>query len=141
MREPLLVANGQGFWGDSILGPVRLVREGPIHYLALDYLAEVTMSIMQKLKLRDPSKGYATDFVAMLDEGATGEVAQLAALQLPDNLPAMKAIGVRQILRWQAGEISRDEAVELATIATRQYAKRQRTWFRKQMGDWNWRQS
>lgn len=67
MREPVLVANGQGFWGDSILGPVRLVREGPLHYLALDYLAEVTMSIMQKLKLRDPSKGYATDFVAMLD--------------------------------------------------------------------------
>lgn len=67
MREPVLVANGQGFWGDSILGPLRLVREGPLHYLALDYLAEVTMSIMQKLKSRNPDAGYATDFVAMLD--------------------------------------------------------------------------
>ena len=67
MREPVLIANGQGFWGDSILGPVRLVREGPLHYLALDYLAEVTMSIMQKLRQRDPSAGYATDFVRMLD--------------------------------------------------------------------------
>ncbi|MHC5064615.1 MAG: acyclic terpene utilization AtuA family protein [Planctomycetota bacterium] len=67
MREPVLVANGQGFWGDSILGPLRLVREGPLHYLALDYLAEVTMSIMQKLKSRKPDAGYATDFVAMLD--------------------------------------------------------------------------
>ena len=101
--------------------------------------------VLEKIVLNPPRdllrRRIGERFVAMLDEGATGEVAQLAALQLPDNLPAMKAIGVRQILRWQAGEISRDEAVELATIATRQYAKRQRTWFRKQMGDWNWRKS
>ena len=67
MRDKILIANGQGFWGDSILGPVRLVREGPLDYLALDYLAEVTMSIMQKLRSRDPRAGYATDFVRMLD--------------------------------------------------------------------------
>jgi hypothetical protein len=67
MRDQVLIANGQGFWGDSILGPVRLVREGPLHYLALDYLAEVTMSIMQKLKSRNPAAGYATDFLTMLD--------------------------------------------------------------------------
>ncbi|MDZ7289920.1 MAG: DUF1446 domain-containing protein [candidate division KSB1 bacterium] len=66
-RIPLLIANGQGFWGDSILGPVRLVREGPLHYLTLDYLAEVTMSIMQKLKRRNPEAGYATDFITMLE--------------------------------------------------------------------------
>jgi len=66
-RDTVLVANGQGFWGDSILGPVRLVREGPIHYLTLDYLAEVTMSILQKLRSRNPDAGYATDFVEMID--------------------------------------------------------------------------
>jgi len=66
-KEKVLVANGQGFWGDSILGPVRLVREGPLDYLTLDYLAEVTMSILQKLKSRNPEAGYATDFVEMLD--------------------------------------------------------------------------
>ncbi len=64
--KTVLIANGQGFWGDSILGPVRLVQEGPLHYLTLDYLAEVTMSIMQKQKLRNPATGYATDFVRML---------------------------------------------------------------------------
>ena len=64
--KKVLVSNGQGFWGDSILGPIRLVAEGPIHYLTLDYLAEVTMSIMQKQKLRNPTTGYATDFVRML---------------------------------------------------------------------------
>ena len=67
MRDKILIGYGQGFWGDSILGPVRLVREGPLDYLALDYLAEVTMSIMQKLKGRDPKAGYATDFVRMLE--------------------------------------------------------------------------
>ncbi|MFT5735122.1 MAG: hypothetical protein ACJA2W_004010 [Planctomycetota bacterium] len=66
-KDKVLIANGQGFWGDSILGPVRLIKEGPLDYLTLDYLAEVTMSIMQKLKDRDPSKGYATDFVQLLD--------------------------------------------------------------------------
>jgi hypothetical protein len=66
-REQVLVGNGQGFWGDSMLGPVRLVREGPLDYLTLDYLAEVTMSIMQKARARDPAAGYATDFVRMLE--------------------------------------------------------------------------
>ncbi|MBL8855123.1 MAG: DUF1446 domain-containing protein, partial [Planctomycetaceae bacterium] len=65
-RDLVRIANGQGFWGDSLLGPVRLVNEGPLDYLTLDYLAEVTMSIMQKLKSRDPAAGYATDFVQMV---------------------------------------------------------------------------
>ena len=65
-KKMVRIANGQGFWGDSLLGPIRLVEEGPLDYLTLDYLAEVTMSIMQKLKLRDPNAGYATDFVEML---------------------------------------------------------------------------
>ncbi|TGD71517.1 DUF1446 domain-containing protein [Mangrovimicrobium sediminis] len=60
------VANAQGFWGDSLLGPLRLVEEGPVDYLTFDYLAEITMSIMQKQKMRDPNAGYARDFVSML---------------------------------------------------------------------------
>jgi hypothetical protein len=66
-KDKVLVANGQGFWGDSLLGPIRLVREGPIDYLTLDYLAEVTMSILQKQFLRDPRVGFATDFVRMIE--------------------------------------------------------------------------
>src|SRR5262245_43054571 len=66
-KKKVLVANGQGFWGDSILGPVRLLREGPLDYLTLDYLAEVTLSIMQKQRSRDPRAGYATDFVQMIE--------------------------------------------------------------------------
>ncbi len=57
------IANGQGFWGDWLEAPRRLVTGGPIDYLVLDYLSEVTMSILEKQRRRNPSAGYATDFV------------------------------------------------------------------------------
>ncbi len=60
------VASGQGFWGDDLEAPVRQVEGGPIDYLMLDYLAEVTMSIMQKQRARDPNAGYARDFVPLM---------------------------------------------------------------------------
>src|SRR5919205_902205 len=68
MREKIRIACGQGFWGDMLDAPVRQVREGPIDYLMLDYLAEVTMSIMQKQRARDPRMGYARDFVPLMRE-------------------------------------------------------------------------
>ena len=60
------IANGQGFWGDWLEAPVRLVEQGPIDYLALDYLAEITMSIVQKQKQADPRLGYARDFPPLI---------------------------------------------------------------------------
>lgn len=76
-------------------------------------------------------------FEQMMDGGAVAEVEALLAQALDPNLPAMKAIGVREIAAFLKNEISAAEAVELASIATRQYAKRQMTWFRNQLGD-NW---
>lgn len=61
------VAAGQGFWGDWLEAPIRQVEGGPIDYLMMDYLAEVTMSIMQKQKSRDPAAGYARDFVPVME--------------------------------------------------------------------------
>src|ERR1041385_7242053 len=66
MKEPIRVAAGQGFWGDLPDAPVHQVEDGAIDYLMLDYLAEVTMSIMQKQKTRDPNAGYAKDFVPLI---------------------------------------------------------------------------
>lgn len=66
MTKVIRIANGQGFWGDSIDAPVHLVEYGKIDYLTLDYLAEVTLSIMHKQKRRDPNLGYATDFIALM---------------------------------------------------------------------------
>jgi hypothetical protein len=60
------IASGQGFWGDWLEAPVRQVQAGPIDYLVMDYLAEVTMSILQKQRNRDPSVGYARDFVPLM---------------------------------------------------------------------------
>ena len=68
MKEKVRVAGGQGFWGDLLTAPIDQVRKGPIDYLMLDYLAEVTMSIVQKQKLRDPKAGYARDFVSLMQE-------------------------------------------------------------------------
>jgi hypothetical protein len=68
MKEKIRIAAGQGFWGDLLEAPVRQVKGGPIDYLMLDYLAEVTMSIMQKQKARDPRAGYARDFVTLMKE-------------------------------------------------------------------------
>ena len=68
MKELIRVASGQGFWGDLLTAPVDQVRGGKIDYLMLDYLAEVTMSILQKQRSRDQNAGYAKDFVSLLRE-------------------------------------------------------------------------
>ncbi len=80
-------------------------------------------------------------FSQMMSQGAVEEVKELLALKLDKSLPAMKAIGVRQIENWLAGQSTKSEAIENAATASHQYAKRQRTWFRKQMGDWEWQES
>ncbi|MEP6788159.1 MAG: acyclic terpene utilization AtuA family protein [Acidobacteriota bacterium] len=68
MKDVIRVAGGQGFWGDLLTAPVDQVRNGPIDYLMLDYLAEVTMSILQKQRSRDPNAGFARDFVSLMHE-------------------------------------------------------------------------
>ena len=64
--KTIKISNGQGFWGDSLEAPVELVQRGSIDYLTLDYLAEITMSIMQKQRARDPRYGYAHDFIGVM---------------------------------------------------------------------------
>lgn len=60
------IGSGQGFWGDDEEAPIRQVEGGPLDFLVMDYLAEVTMSIMQKQRERDPAAGYALDFPRVL---------------------------------------------------------------------------
>ncbi len=66
MNRTIRIGNGQGFWGDSVDAPVELLRGGPIDYIGLDYLAEVTLSIMMRQRLKDPRLGYASDFPAFV---------------------------------------------------------------------------
>ncbi|AVX03992.1 tRNA dimethylallyltransferase [Maritalea myrionectae] len=80
----------------------------------------------------------AKRFSMMMDGPAMEEVKALLALNLDPSLPAMRAIGVPELSAVLRGEMSLDEATEKAVTATRQYAKRQRTWFRTRMKDWHW---
>ncbi|WP_069131258.1 acyclic terpene utilization AtuA family protein [Rhodohalobacter halophilus] len=67
MKEYIRIASGQGFWGDLPDAPVEQVKRGEIDYLVMDYLAEVTMSIMQKQRMRNENFGYARDFVTVIE--------------------------------------------------------------------------
>ncbi len=66
MKEYIRIASGQGFWGDQLDAPYHQASKGPIDYLMMDYLAEVTMSILQKQKKRNPALGYAKDLVTQI---------------------------------------------------------------------------
>ena len=73
MKEFIKIASGQGFWGDLPNAPINQVKKGKIDYLVMDYLAEVTMSIMQKQRMRNEKHGYARDFVDVI-EAILGEI-------------------------------------------------------------------
>ncbi|MFZ5682903.1 MAG: tRNA (adenosine(37)-N6)-dimethylallyltransferase MiaA [Pseudomonadota bacterium] len=77
-------------------------------------------------------------FESMLEKGALDEVAALAARKLDPMLPAMKAHGVPAMIRYLAGEISLEQAIYTGQIDTRHYAKRQYTWFRHQLPEFEW---
>lgn len=67
MKEKIRIASGQGFWGDLIDAPMKQATGGPVDYIMMDYLAEVTMSILQKQKLKDPELGYARDIPPLME--------------------------------------------------------------------------
>ncbi len=67
MKDIIKIASGQGFWGDLIDAPVNQASKGQIDYLMMDYLAEVTMSILQKQKLKNPAFGYARDIPPLME--------------------------------------------------------------------------
>lgn len=82
------IGNGCGFWGDSLDAPVRLVEAGRLDVLTLEYLAELTMSILALQKARDPQAGFATDFIDVLERLAPHLLAQ-QHLQIVTNAGGM----------------------------------------------------
>src|SRR5882724_12033309 len=66
-HHPVRIGNGCGFWGDNLDAPILLAQKGQLDYLTLEYLAELTMSILALQKQRDPQAGYATDFLDVLE--------------------------------------------------------------------------
>ena len=102
MKKIVRVGAGQGFWGDWLEAPRRQVEGGPIDYLMLDYLAEVTMSILQKQKERDPQMGYARDFVGAMEsvlgpvaDGKVRVIANAGGVNPPACAAAVQAMAAR----------------------------------------------
>jgi tRNA dimethylallyltransferase len=77
-------------------------------------------------------------FDRMIEHGAVGEVRALLDLELDPGLPAMRAHGVRELEAYLSGAVSREDAVAKAKTESRRYAKRQMTWARRFMSDWQW---
>jgi tRNA dimethylallyltransferase len=77
-------------------------------------------------------------FDRMIEQGALGEARALLALKLDPGLPAMRAHGVRELAAYLSGALTREEAVAKAKTESRRYAKRQMTWLRRFMSDWDW---
>src|SRR5262249_38533018 len=86
------IGNGSGFWGDSQDAPVELAASGHLDYLTLEYLAELTMSILAVQKQRDPTAGYATDFLSAL-ERLNPQLLALQELQIVTNAGGMNPPG------------------------------------------------
>jgi len=106
MRNEIRIGCGAGFWGDSAEGPKQLVESGEIDYLVLDYLAEITMSLLARARAKDPNTGYATDFPSV--------VAALA--------PKLKEQGIRVVtnaggVNPQACKAAIDEKLKALGIA------------------------
>jgi hypothetical protein len=113
-RETIRIACGQGFWGDMLDAPVRQVREGPIDYLMLDYLAEVTMSIMQKQRARDPSAGYARDFVPLMREILPDCVER--DIRVTANAGGVNPLGCAEAVRDVARELGLAGRLKIGTV-------------------------
>jgi len=86
------IGNGCGFWGDNLDAPILLAQHGRLDYLTLDYLAELTMSILALQKQRDPQAGYATDFLDVL-ERLTPILREQPSLKVVTNAGGMNPIG------------------------------------------------
>ena len=114
MKEKVRVASGQGFWGDLLTAPVDQVRGGQIDYLMLDYLAEVTMSIMQKQKQRDVNAGYAKDFVSLMREILPDCVEK--NIKILSNAGGVNVSGCAEAIKAVAQELGLSGKVKIGVV-------------------------
>lgn len=114
MTKTVRIAGAAGFWGDTPSGPARLVAKGAIDYLVLDYLAEITMSILAKTKARDPEAGYATDFITSVMKPLIREIAE-KRIKVVANAGGVNLDACRRALEAVAGEAG--VALSIGTVS------------------------
>jgi hypothetical protein len=108
MRDLVRIGCGAGFWGDTPEGPAQLVRSGGIDYLVMDYLAEITMSILTRMKARNPEAGYVTDFVSLVMKPLAREIAD-SGIKVVTNAGGVNPQACRDALE----AVFRNEGVNL----------------------------
>lgn len=94
---------GAGFWGDSAAGPAQLVRHGALDYLVMDYLAEITMSILARMKAGDAQAGYATDFVSAVMKPLLSDIAR-QGIRVVTNAGGVNPLACKTALEKVAAE-------------------------------------
>src|SRR5919109_5593541 len=90
--NPVRIGNGCGFWGDNLDAPILLAEQGRLDYLTLEYLAELTMSILALQKQKKPEAGFASDFLDVLDRLAP-VLKQQPGLKIVTNAGGMNPAG------------------------------------------------
>lgn len=98
------IGGGSAFWGDSAIGPVQLVKKGELNYLVLEYLAELTMSLLVRAKAKDPELGYATDFVTGAMRSTLKDIAA-KRIRVITNAGGVNPSGCAQALAQLADEL------------------------------------
>ncbi len=113
-RERIVIANSGGFWGDDPTAAGRQVRGGPVDYLVMDYLAEVTMAILEKQRQRDPKAGYARDFLTQLREVLPACVER--GIRIIANAGGVNPLACRDAVEALAAELGVADRVRVGVV-------------------------
>ena len=111
--DSIRIANAGGYWGDDLGQFRRQVELGPVDYVTLDFLAEITMSIMQKQRARDPEAGYARDFIAQVE--ATLDLLLTGGVRVVTNAGGVNPAACRRAVIAAAARKGR--AIHVAAVA------------------------
>ena len=103
VKARVRVGSGAGFRGDSAAGPAQLVAHGALDYLVMDYLAEITMSILARMKSNDAQAGYATDFVAAVMKPLLGAIVA-RGIKVVTNAGGINPLACKAALEQLAAE-------------------------------------
>jgi len=110
----IVIANCGGFWGDDPTAARRQVEGGPIRYLVMDYLAEVTMAILQKQKQKDPAAGYARDFLVQLKDVLRPCVER--GITIISNAGGVNPLACRAAVEKLAAEVGVKDKVRVGVV-------------------------
>jgi Acyclic terpene utilisation family protein AtuA len=114
VKERVIIANSSGFWGDDPTAARRQVEGGPIDYLVMDFLAEVTMAILQKQHSRRPETGFTPDFLLQLREILPACVDR--GIRIITNAGGVNLMGCRTAVETLAREMGLAGRVKVAVV-------------------------